>query len=164
MKKAVAAMMAVMMTAGLGMTAMAAAEGPITVVSREEGSGTRGAFIELLGVEEKDADGNACGTNKYKLTENYLIVQDVENAAPQNRAFFGYFTFEVQAGKTYYILSSTSQPGIFGYEFIAGGSAGIRDITTDNASADNRIYNISGQQVSDSYRGIVIKNGKKFVK
>lgn len=30
----------------------------ITVVSREEGSGTRGAFIELFGVEEKDADGN----------------------------------------------------------------------------------------------------------
>lgn len=30
----------------------------ITVVSREEGSGTRGAFIELFGVEEKDASGN----------------------------------------------------------------------------------------------------------
>ncbi|NCC16418.1 MAG: phosphate ABC transporter substrate-binding protein [Clostridia bacterium] len=30
----------------------------ITVVSREDGSGTRGAFIELFGVEEKDADGN----------------------------------------------------------------------------------------------------------
>ncbi len=30
----------------------------ITVVSREDGSGTRGAFIELVGVEEKDADGN----------------------------------------------------------------------------------------------------------
>jgi phosphate transport system substrate-binding protein len=29
----------------------------ITVVSREEGSGTRGAFIELFGVEEKDASG-----------------------------------------------------------------------------------------------------------
>lgn len=29
----------------------------ITVVSREDGSGTRGAFIELLGIEEKDADG-----------------------------------------------------------------------------------------------------------
>ncbi|MFA9376470.1 MAG: substrate-binding domain-containing protein [Lachnotalea sp.] len=29
----------------------------ITVVSREDGSGTRGAFIELLGVEEKDANG-----------------------------------------------------------------------------------------------------------
>lgn len=33
-------------------------KGTITVVSREEGSGTRGAFVELLGIEEKDADGN----------------------------------------------------------------------------------------------------------
>ena len=32
--------------------------GMISVVSREDGSGTRGAFIELMGVEEKDADGN----------------------------------------------------------------------------------------------------------
>lgn len=29
----------------------------ITVVSREDGSGTRGAFIELFGIEEKDASG-----------------------------------------------------------------------------------------------------------
>lgn len=32
--------------------------GTITVISREEGSGTRGAFIELTGVEAKDAAGN----------------------------------------------------------------------------------------------------------
>lgn len=31
---------------------------PISVVSREDGSGTRGAFVELTGVEEKDSDGN----------------------------------------------------------------------------------------------------------
>lgn len=30
----------------------------ITVVSREDGSGTRGAFIELFGIEEKDDSGN----------------------------------------------------------------------------------------------------------
>ena len=30
----------------------------INVQSREDGSGTRGAFIELFGIEEKDADGN----------------------------------------------------------------------------------------------------------
>lgn len=29
----------------------------ITVVSREDGSGTRGAFIELFGIEQKDAEG-----------------------------------------------------------------------------------------------------------
>lgn len=30
----------------------------ITVLTREDGSGTRGAFIELFGIEQKDADGN----------------------------------------------------------------------------------------------------------
>lgn len=35
----------------------AAASGTITVVSREDGSGTRGAFIELFGIEEKNDAG-----------------------------------------------------------------------------------------------------------
>lgn len=30
----------------------------VKVITREEGSGTRGAFIELMGIEQKDADGN----------------------------------------------------------------------------------------------------------
>lgn len=30
----------------------------ITVISREDGSGTRGAFVELFGIEEKDENGN----------------------------------------------------------------------------------------------------------
>lgn len=37
--------------------AAALAEGPITVVSREDGSGTRGAFIELFGIEQKNDAG-----------------------------------------------------------------------------------------------------------
>ncbi|MEL7570562.1 MAG: substrate-binding domain-containing protein [Eubacteriaceae bacterium] len=48
------AIMIVTLFAGCG----AKANGAITVVSREEGSGTRGAFIELVGVEQKDANGN----------------------------------------------------------------------------------------------------------
>ena len=38
--------------------APAAFDKDIVVVSREDGSGTRGAFIELFGVQQKDADGN----------------------------------------------------------------------------------------------------------
>ncbi|NLW79880.1 MAG: phosphate ABC transporter substrate-binding protein [Ruminococcaceae bacterium] len=30
---------------------------PLTIVTREDGSGTRGAFVELLGIEEKQEDG-----------------------------------------------------------------------------------------------------------
>ena len=35
--------------------------------------------------------------------------------------------------------------------------------TTMRPSADNRIFNLQGQQVSTSYRGIVVKKGKKFI-
>ena len=44
--------------AGSGSADNGSSAKPITVVSREDGSGTRGAFVELTGVEEKDADGN----------------------------------------------------------------------------------------------------------
>ena len=45
-------------TAAIDDTAAGSMSGAITVLSREDGSGTRGAFIELFGIEQKDADGN----------------------------------------------------------------------------------------------------------
>lgn len=48
-----------------------------TVVSREEGSGTRGAFIELVGLEE-EADGS-----KEDMTTQEAIVQNSTNAVMQ---------------------------------------------------------------------------------
>jgi len=42
----------------------------ITVVSREDGSGTRGAFIELLGIEEKTATTRRDHTTKRSLIAN----------------------------------------------------------------------------------------------
>ncbi len=42
----------------------------IVVVTREEGSGTRGAFVELTGVEEKDGNGNKVDrTTKEAITQ-----------------------------------------------------------------------------------------------
>lgn len=65
---AVTGLLAVSMLAGCGNSADVSAAGDgaadfdksefINVVSREDGSGTRGAFIELFGIEEKDAEGN----------------------------------------------------------------------------------------------------------
>jgi len=66
MKTAAAALCAVLMLSGCGTSEPAengsAAEEPeeslpISVISREDGSGTRGAFIELFGIEEKDENG-----------------------------------------------------------------------------------------------------------
>ena len=44
---------------------------------------------------------------------------------------------------------------------------GIADITTGNkttVNADVKAYNLAGQRVDKSYKGITIQNGKKFVR
>lgn len=49
-----------------------AASGPITVVSREDGSGTRGAFVELIGVE--DEEGNDMTTVDAEISNSTEVV------------------------------------------------------------------------------------------
>ena len=48
------------------------ASGPITVISREDGSGTRSAFVELLGVE--DEDGNDMTTTSAEISNSTEVV------------------------------------------------------------------------------------------
>ncbi len=57
MRKLGKVIVSVVLTTGLLLTGCGASQ-DITVVSREDGSGTRGAFVELFGIEEKDASGN----------------------------------------------------------------------------------------------------------
>ena len=56
----------------------------ISVVSREDGSGTRGAFIELFGVEEKDADGNKVDntTIDANITNNTAVMMSTVAGDP----------------------------------------------------------------------------------
>ena len=59
-----------------GSSSGGSASQPISVVSREDGSGTRGAFIELFGIEEKDADGNKVDntTEAAKITNSTSVM------------------------------------------------------------------------------------------
>ncbi|MFI3125194.1 extracellular solute-binding protein [Streptococcus suis] len=68
-KFAVLGLASVGLLTACGQAAKDTADQPITVVSREEGSGTRGAFIELVGIESKDANGE-----KVDNTTNQAIV------------------------------------------------------------------------------------------
>ena len=78
MKKVAVMALAAVMATGMAVPTMAADLGsdPIAVVSREDGSGTRGAFIELFGVEEKDADGNKVDntTEEAEITNNTAVM------------------------------------------------------------------------------------------
>lgn len=67
-------------------TASATKTQSITVVSREEGSGTRGAFIELFGIETKDENGSKVDntTENAEITNSTSVmmstVAEDENA------------------------------------------------------------------------------------
>ena len=68
-----------------------AMEGAISVVSREDGSGTRGAFVELFGIEEEDADGNTVdNTTEEAIVTNSTSVMMTTVAG--NPAAIGYIS------------------------------------------------------------------------
>ena len=41
--------------------------------------------------------------------------------------------------------------------------AGIENVAVDAAAQDNRVFNLMGVQVDENYKGLIIKNGKKYV-
>ena len=69
----------------------ASADENITAVSREDGSGTRGAFIELFGIEEKDKDGNKVDktTSSVQITNSTSVMM---TTVAENKAAIGYIS------------------------------------------------------------------------
>jgi len=88
-------------------------------------------------------------------------TEDYIEGFPTSKAVFGYLKLNVEANKTYVMLSPKAQPAIFGFQFT--GTTGIETVKTQKAfSADAPMYNMAGQKVDKSYKGIVIQNGRKF--
>lgn len=80
LKKVTSVLMALSMSAalftGCGSDESFDASKDITIVSREDGSGTRGAFIELFGIEEKDENGEKIDrtTTEAMITNNTSVM------------------------------------------------------------------------------------------
>ena len=66
----------------------------ISVVSREDGSGTRGAFIELFGIEEKDASGEKVDntTEEANITNSTSVML---STVADNEYAIGYVSLDV---------------------------------------------------------------------
>ena len=75
----------------------------------------------------------------------------------------GTVTFNVAEGGTYYVLAAGTKMGFFGFKYEAGTSTGISDIQAPKSSKDGATFNLLGQKVANDAKGIVIKNGKKFI-
>lgn len=62
---------------------------------------------------------------------------------------YGGNTPEVNSGSSIYSINGTT--------------AGVNSVTTDEADANAPVFNLAGQRVNNSFKGIVVKNGKKFI-
>lgn len=83
----------------------------------------------------------------------------------------GYLTATVPSDGTVYLWADNNN-GIYaisvGYSIselanIQAGGTGIADINADVNDADAPAYNLAGQRVNANAKGLVIKNGKKYV-
>ena len=89
MKKIWTMVLALLMVFSCVGTALAGDE--INVISREDGSGTRGAFIELFGIEQKDEAGNKidCTTDDADITNSTSVMM---TSVAGNPAAIGYIS------------------------------------------------------------------------
>ena len=75
----------------------------------------------------------------------------------------GTVTFSVAEGGTYYVLAAGTKMGFYGFKYVIGTSTGISDIQAPKSSKDGATFNLLGQKVANDAKGLVIKNGKKFI-
>ena len=71
----------------------------------------------------------------------------------------------LEAADTYYTFQKYSGTGnilIASIEFTPADSEGIKTVNT-TANANAALYNVAGQKVSEGFKGLVIKNGKKMI-
>ncbi|MBQ7420896.1 MAG: hypothetical protein IJV27_01925 [Prevotella sp.] len=123
---------------------------------------TVGIFYQNTGFNYEGSvdDGTAKYFNEGQMAEDYVLQHT--NGVTQNRPVLGYITFDVAAGKTYYVFNPKSQIGIYGFQFTANETDGITNLTVAE-QANAPLFNLAGQQVTKAYKGVVIQNGKKFI-
>lgn len=107
------------------------------------------------------------GSQKYQFistaTGNYLkyLKSSSTSKFPGFRAYFYFPGWSAEENNKLHSSTNTSNSKVF--LFVEGSTTGISDIRTDENNNDGRIYNLAGQVVDESYKGIVIKNGRKYL-
>ena len=131
----------------------------------DQGPKTETIDIELEPTEKKAT----AGENILTGTDVALSWEDIpENSyalsySKEHGLGFYYCNYEgwtIAAHKAYLTLSDPyAKSIIFQFE---DEPTGIESLTPALSEGDGAIYNLNGMRVNDSYKGIVIKNGKKF--
>ncbi len=102
------------------------------------------------------------------VTAGYYILTNHSGNVGFRKVKEGY-TNKVQPNRAY--MSVTYSPGTIAHEFFGinfgGETTGIDNLNVnanDNFDANAPMYNLAGQRVGSNYKGVVIQNGKKYIK
>lgn len=102
----------------------------------------------------------------YTFTD--AVTSDAKDVNLLNSRKFIWFVFDVEPGETYWIFGKNWQIGFQGVKFFKGKTikdynTGVKAVKVAEEDANAPIYNLAGQKVEKSQKGILIQNGKKFV-
>lgn len=155
MKTRISKLAAIFTSVALAATMLASCGGSsdkITVISREDGSGTRGAFIELTGIEEKDSNGNKTDNTK----KDALICKSTDVVLTQvsgDKNAIGYISFgslndTVKALKVEGVEPSTATIESGDYKIVRPFNIAVKDGLSDAAQDfENYILSSEGQDI-----------------
>ena len=155
MKTRTSKLAAIFTSVALAATMLASCGGnsdPITGISREDGSGTRGAFIELTGIEEKDSNGNKTDNTK----KDALICKSTDVVLTQvsgDKNAIGYISFgslndTVKALKVEGVEPSTATIESGDYKIVRPFNIAVKDGLSDAAQDfENYILSSEGQDI-----------------
>lgn len=155
MKTRTSKLAAIFTSVALAATMLASCGGSsdkITVISREDGSGTRGAFIELTGIEEKDSNGNKTDNTK----KDALICKSTDVVLTQvsgDKNAIGYISFgslndTVKALKVEGVEPSTATIESGDYKIVRPFNIAVKDGLSDAAQDfENYVLSSDGQDI-----------------
>lgn len=155
MKTRTSKLAAIFTSVALAATMLASCGGnsdKITVISREDGSGTRGAFIELTGIEEKDSNGNKTDNTR----KDALICKSTDVVLTQvsgDKNAIGYISFgslndTVKALKVEGVEPSTATIESGDYKIVRPFNIAVKDGLSDAAQDfENYILSSEGQDI-----------------
>ncbi len=116
---------------------------------------------------EKDATTGVAATAgqvfTFTMNENGFFQTSAESSqTDMNQPLFAYITWNAKKNVTYMVMCPKNQPGLLGFQF--GSATGINSIkAAEQNDANAPIFNLAGQKVEKSQKGILIQNGRKFV-
>ena len=152
--------------AGTGVMVSSTTSGDHTITLAAGGSDIDGNMLKGSGdaaISASDMETAAPNCKYYRLTMHGYV----ENVNPGVIGFWWGAAegaaFGIAANKAYLAVPTETAAKMNGFTFGDGETTSINLNANDNLDCNAPRYNLSGQRVSDSYKGIVIVNGKKYI-